>query len=103
MDRLTAEALPRYGSLVYGSEDLFKLFLDTTPVRELADVRFGSRPAYRAQADETMEGIRAIPWGFGWTQTRLRLPGGLGVGRALEAVGGDASGLAPCRAMGQTC
>src|SRR5437868_8280860 len=39
MDRLAAEALPRYRSLVYGSEDLFKLFLDTTPVRELADVR----------------------------------------------------------------
>src|SRR2546422_11396404 len=43
MDRLAAEALPGYRTLVYGSGDLFKLFVQTTPVRELADVRFGSR------------------------------------------------------------
>src|SRR5438046_8166280 len=71
MDRLAAEALPGYRTLVYGSGDLFKLFVQTTPVRELADVRFGSRPAYRAPGEETIAGIRAIPWVFGWTQTRL--------------------------------
>ena len=101
MDRLAGEALPRYRSVVSGraAGDLFRLFLETTPVRELADVRFGSRPAYRALGDETMEGIRAIPWVFGWTQTRLMLPGWLGVGTALEAVGGDAAGLALLRRM----
>src|SRR5207245_61989 len=50
MDRLAAQALPPYRALVYGSPDLFKLFLETTPVRELAHVRFGSRPAYRGWA-----------------------------------------------------
>ena len=99
MDRLAAEALPRYRTLVYGSPDLFKLFLETTPVRELADVRFGSRPAYRGPGQETMEGIRAIPWVFGWTQTRLMLPGWLGVGTALEAVGGEPGGLEVLRRM----
>ena len=99
MDRLAAEAWPRYRSLVYGSADLFRLFLETTPVRELADVRFGSRPAYRAPGEETMEGIRAIPWVFGWTQTRLMLPGWLGVGTALEAVGNEPGGLAVLRRM----
>ena len=103
MDRLAGEALPRYRSVVSGSGagDLFRLFLETTPVRELADVRFGSRPAYRALAGETMEGIRAIPWVFGWTQTRLMLPGWLGVGTALEAVGGEPGGLALLRRMAQ--
>jgi len=81
--------------------DLFRLFLETTPVRELADVRFGSRPAYRAPGEETMEGIRAIPWVFGWTQTRLMLPGWLGVGTALEAVGREPGGLAVLRRMAQ--
>ncbi len=99
MDRLAADALPRYRALVYGSGDLFRLFLDTTPVRELADVRFGSRPAYRALGEETMEGIRAIPWVFGWTQTRLMLPGWLGVGPALEAVASEPGGLAVLRRM----
>jgi len=103
MDRLAAEALPRYRSVVSGSEagGLFRLFLETTPVRELADVRLGSRPAYRTLEGETMEGIRAIPWVFGWTQTRLMLPGWLGVGTALEAVGGDSGGLALLRRMAQ--
>src|SRR5213082_4297402 len=101
MDRLAAEALPRYRSVVSGSEagGLFRLFLETTPVRELADVRLGSRPAYRTLEGETMEGIRAIPWVFGWTQTRLMLPGWLGVGTALEAVGSEPGGLAVLRRM----
>src|SRR5213076_2076663 len=93
------EALPGYRTLVYGSGDLFKLFVQTTPVRELADVRFGSRPAYRAPGEETIAGIRAIPWVFGWTQTRLMLPGWLGVGTALEAVGSEPGGLAVLRRM----
>jgi phosphoenolpyruvate carboxylase len=99
MDRLAAAALPRYRMLVYGTGDLFKLFLETTPVRELADVRLGSRPAYRAPSEETMEAIRAIPWVFGWTQTRLMLPGWLGVGTALEAVATEPGGLAVLRRM----
>ncbi len=99
MDRLAAAALPRYRTLVYGTGDLFKLFLETTPVRELADVRLGSRPAYRAPSEETMEAIRAIPWVFGWTQTRLMLPGWLGVGTALEAVATEPGGLAVLRRM----
>src|SRR2546425_802601 len=93
MDRLAAEALPRYRALVYDSGDLFRLFLETTPVRELAHVRFGSRPAYRGAGEQTIEAIRAIPWGFCWTQSRLMLPGGVGVGTALEAVATEPGGL----------
>src|SRR5438132_4344130 len=101
MDRLAAQALPPYRALVYGSPDLFKLFLETTPVRELAHVRFGSRPAYRGggSGEQTMEEIRAIPWVFGWTQTRLMLPGWLGVGTALEAVAAEPGGLGVLRRM----
>ncbi|HXL11334.1 MAG TPA: phosphoenolpyruvate carboxylase [Gemmatimonadales bacterium] len=99
MDRLAAQALPPYRALVYGSGDLFKLFLETTPVRELAHVRFGSRPAYRGPGEQRIEEIRAIPWVFGWTQTRLMLPGWLGVGTALEAVAGEPGGLGMLRRM----
>jgi phosphoenolpyruvate carboxylase len=62
------------------------MFIDTTPVRQLANVHFGSRPAYRERGVGSMRGIRAIPWVFGWTQTRLMLPGWLGVGEGLGAV-----------------
>src|SRR6059058_6490942 len=99
MDRLAAQALPPYRALVYGSGDLLKLFLETTPVRELAHVRFGSRPAYRSPGEQKIEEIRAIPWVFGWTQTRLMLPGWLGVGTALEAVAGEPGGLGMLRRM----
>src|SRR5207247_9341765 len=64
-------------------------------------VRFGSRPAYREPAAETMAGIRAIPWVFGWTQTRLMLPGWLGVGTALDAVAAEPGGLDVLRRMAQ--
>jgi len=101
MDRLAGQALPCYRAQVYESPDLFRLFLETTPARELANVRFGSRPAYREPAQETMEGIRAIPWVFGWTQTRLMLPGWLGVGTALEAVAAEPGGLEVLRRMAQ--
>src|SRR6266568_3776534 len=101
MDRLAGQALPCYRAQVYESPDLFRLFLETTPARELANVRFGSRPAYREPAQETMAGIRAIPWVFGWTQTRLMLPGWLGVGTALEAVAAEPGGLDVLRRMAQ--
>lgn len=102
MDQLAGGALTPYRALVYGGPDLFKLFLETTPVRELAHVRFGSRPAYRegvGPGQEKMETIRAIPWVFGWTQTRLMLPAWLGVGTALEAVATEPGGLAMLRRM----
>src|SRR6266550_2569434 len=55
MDRLAGQALPCYRALVYESGALFTMFLETTPVRELAHVRFGSRPAYREPTQERSE------------------------------------------------
>jgi len=81
---LSERALPVFRERVYDDPRLFELFLHATPVRELAHVYFGSRPAYREKKSGTMSGIRAIPWVFGWTQIRLMLPGWLGVGTALH-------------------
>jgi phosphoenolpyruvate carboxylase len=68
-------------------------------VDELANARFGSRPAYRPGAKAGIEGIRAIPWGFGWTQIRLTLTGWLGAGTALDAMASSEEGLALLRRM----
>jgi phosphoenolpyruvate carboxylase len=84
MDRLSAEALPVYRGLVHEDPAIFEMLLQTTPVKELAHVQFGSRPVYREGSAQSMETIRAIPWMFGWTQIRLMLPAWLGVGTALE-------------------
>jgi phosphoenolpyruvate carboxylase len=87
MDGLSERSRAVYHKLVHEGEDLFKLFRVATPIDELANARFGSRPAYRPGAKAGIEGIRAIPWGFGWTQIRLMLTGWLGIGTALgEAV-----------------
>jgi phosphoenolpyruvate carboxylase len=86
MDQMSAAALPAFRQRVHEDPALFRMFIDTTPVRQLANVHFGSRPAYRERGVGSMRGIRAIPWVFGWTQTRLMLPGWLGVGEGLGAV-----------------
>ena len=83
MDRLSSRSWEVYHNLVYSNDELFQLFRMATPIDELANARFGSRPAYRPGAKAGIEGIRAIPWGFGWTQIRLMLTGWLGVGTAL--------------------
>ncbi|HEY6089178.1 MAG TPA: phosphoenolpyruvate carboxylase [Gemmatimonadaceae bacterium] len=87
VDQLSARSREVYQKLVHEGDALFQLFRVATPIDELANARFGSRPAYRPGAKAGIEGIRAIPWGFGWTQIRLMLTGWLGIGTALgEAV-----------------
>ena len=99
MDKLSADALPAWRRLVHDDPAVFQLFLHATPVRELAHVHFGSRPAYRERGAGTMAGIRAIPWGFGWTQIRLLVPAWLGVGTALQRSLAEPGGREQLRRM----
>ena len=99
MDDLATRSLEVYRSLVHDDPALFKLFLTATPVEELAGARFGSRPAYRPGAKPGIEGIRAIPWSFGWTQIRLMINGWLGAGTALAHHASTPDGLARLRDM----
>jgi phosphoenolpyruvate carboxylase len=99
MERMSVRSLSIYRGLVHDNDALFEMFRVATPVEELANARFGSRPAYRPGAKAGIEGIRAIPWGFGWTQIRLMLTGWLGVGTALDDLISEPGGLELLRRM----
>ncbi len=85
MDELAENAATAYRSLVYGNDKFLEYFQTATPERELGNLNIGSRPAKRRAGG--IESLRAIPWIFAWTQTRVLLPSWLGVGEALEKIG----------------
>ena len=99
MTDLAQRGLAVYRELVHEDDALFQMFRTVTPVDALANARFGSRPSFRPGGKEGIEGIRAIPWVFGWTQMRLMLPGWLGVGAALGHYVGTTGGLDLLRRM----
>jgi phosphoenolpyruvate carboxylase len=71
-----------YRRLVYDDPDFVAFFQQATPIREIAELKLGSRPARRTASDR-IEDLRAIPWVFSWTQARIVLPGWYGLGTAL--------------------
>jgi phosphoenolpyruvate carboxylase len=73
-----------YRALVYDTPGFSDYFFEATPLREIAGLNIGSRPASR-KPSQRIEDLRAIPWGFSWAQCRLTLPGWLGFGSAVNA------------------
>lgn len=84
MRRMTARSTEVYQALIYGDEGFVSFFEQMTPIREISELKLGSRPARRTTSHR-IEDLRAIPWVFSWTQARVLLPGWYGLGSALEA------------------
>ena len=81
---ISQASMNAYRGLVYETPGFAEYFFDATPIREIAKLNIGSRPASR-KASQQIEDLRAIPWGFSWGQCRLTLPGWFGFGSAVDA------------------
>ena len=87
---LSEASFKAYRKLVYATPGFSDYFFSATPIREIAELNIGSRPASR-KATLAIEDLRAIPWGFSWGQCRVALPGWCGFGSAVESfLGSDA-------------
>ena len=83
LEAMSEDAFRYYRANVAENPDILPYFEEATPVRELEHARIGSRPSRRSQR-RGLEDLRAIPWVFGWMQSRHVLPGFFGVGYAME-------------------
>ena len=100
LEHLSAEAFRAYRALVYETPGFPQYFREATPIGEIVELNIGSRPASRSSSDR-IEDLRAIPWVFGWAQSRTLLPGWYGFGSAIDAYlkREDEAGLALLRRL----
>ncbi|HET9663588.1 MAG TPA: phosphoenolpyruvate carboxylase, partial [Burkholderiales bacterium] len=83
MEELSGHAFAAYRNLVYETPRFTTFFREATPIAEIAELRIGSRPASR-KASWEIEDLRAIPWVFSWSLSRIMLPGWYGFGTAVQ-------------------
>ena len=83
MEELSLDAIAAYRELVFETPGFTDYFFAATPIREIAALNIGSRPSSR-KASNRIEDLRAIPWVFSWSNSRVILPGWYGFGTAIE-------------------
>ena len=102
MSRLSARSREHYRALVHDNPDLVAFFQQVTPIEEISKLQISSRPARRKTGAKDLSSLRAIPWVFGWTQSRFLLPSWFGFGTALaEEVKADPEQLDLLRRLHQ--
>lgn len=84
MNELARIGENHYRELINRTEGFLDYFYEATPVSEIGLLNIGSRPSHRKKADRSMGSIRAIPWVFGWAQSRHTVPAWYGIGTALS-------------------
>ncbi|MDJ0833515.1 MAG: phosphoenolpyruvate carboxylase [Gammaproteobacteria bacterium] len=84
MEQLAQLAEQSYRELTDHAEGFFEYFYQATPVNEIGLMNIGSRPSHRRKGDMSKTSVRAIPWVFGWAQSRHTLPAWYGMGSAIR-------------------
>ncbi|TAG82028.1 MAG: phosphoenolpyruvate carboxylase [Betaproteobacteria bacterium] len=98
-EKLSEFAFHAYRDLIYGDAGFVTYFRESTPIKEIAELNIGSRPASR-KASPAITDLRAIPWVFSWAQARIALPGWFGFGSAVEKLlAADPKSIDDLRAM----
>jgi len=88
MRALSRTAEQAYRATVHELPAMLDYFHSATPIDDIGRLNIGSRPA-RRHATERIDDLRAIPWGFAWSQSRTGLPGWFGLGKALSSWAGS--------------
>jgi phosphoenolpyruvate carboxylase len=102
MDELARYGEKAYRGFVNGTPGALDYFYEVTPLDAIALLNIGSRPSHRKRADRSLGSIRAIPWVFGWAQSRHTLPAWFSIGTAIERWrGNDVERLAKLQKMYQ--
>ena len=83
MDEIVEDSYKTYRKLVFEDPNFYNYFFEATPIKEVSSLNIGSRPASRKKITD-IGGLRAIPWVFSWSQSRIMLPGWSGVGTAFS-------------------
>jgi len=104
MEQLATTGESTYRGLIDETPGALDYFYEATPVSEIGLLNIGSRPSHRAKGDRSKGSIRAIPWVFGWAQSRHTLPAWYGIGTALaQWRGDDPQKLETLQAMYSNC
>lgn len=83
MDEIVEDSYNKYRELVFENPNFYNYFFEATPIKEISSLNIGSRPASRKKITD-IGALRAIPWVFSWSQSRIMLPGWYGVGTAFS-------------------
>ncbi len=86
MDEMSQAALRAYRACVHDDPEFLVFWRQATPIDEIGELNFGSRPTYRKKGSASVADLRAIPWVFSWMQSRFNFPGWYGLGSGMNAV-----------------
>ena len=102
MDKVVDRSYNIYRELVFGNEHFYDYFFESSPIKAISSFNIGSRPAARKTITE-IGGLRAIPWVFSWSQSRVMFPGWYGVGSSFkEFIDEDPENIETLRYMYKT-